>query len=72
MLEALWGGRNPDHRIRREAGCERSRALFAKHGLADLNDEEFEKSLGTLTNLECIELDGDEIWLREWYRKTIS
>lgn len=71
VLEALWGGRNSKHRIRRDQGYQRSLELFTEYAQPAPNEIEYENALDALCELECIELDGDEIWLRARYKKAI-
>jgi len=68
ILYSLWTHRNDKDRISEDNGFLKTSLLTEKHGMPPIKREAFDQAVNTLSSLDCIELEGGIIWLREWVR----
>jgi hypothetical protein len=66
FLYSLWLHRNDESRISEDEAFSKTESLIKNHGLPLIKRETFDQAINKLRSLECIELDGGVIWLREW------
>lgn len=71
VLEAMWRGKNNKHRIEKSVALELSNRNLSGYELEPLDESAFEKALNRLSDLECIEIEAEEVWLREWVKRSI-
>jgi len=71
VLEAMWGGKDGRHRIKKPLALEVSNRKLSEYGLERIDENVFEKALNSLSDLECIEIESEEVWLREWVKRSI-
>jgi hypothetical protein len=65
---ALWKNRNSEKRISEEDGFDRTNALRTTYSLPPLTLVQFRSVVDRLVQIDCIEIEGGVIWLREWIR----
>ena len=71
VLEAMWGGKDPKHRIRKGLALELSIQKLSDYSLESIDETAFDRALDRLAELECIEIESEEVWLREWVKRSI-
>ena len=69
---ALWEHRNEKNKISEQDGFVRTNEVRDRYALPPLTANQYASAVNRLVSLECIELEGGIIWLREWVRKKYS
>jgi hypothetical protein len=65
---ALWKFRNDARKIGEAEGYERTNEVRREVGLVELSKADYSAAINRLTRMECIDMTGGLIWLREWVR----
>ncbi len=68
VVYSLWINRNEENKISEEDAFLKTETLAKTHGLPAIKKEEFTRIINKLLSLECVEIEGGVIWLREWVR----
>lgn len=66
---ALWENCNHQHRITLEDGFDCFKTLYTNIEKSECTWEQYLKIINDLEKIDSIELDENEIWLREWVSK---
>lgn len=69
VIEALWSNGAGKRTIESEDGYRMTNELRVRRSAVPLSRAEFEAAIDVLTSMQCVEVTGDKIWLREWVRK---
>ena len=69
IIETLWLGGARKTKVGADDAYLAVTDARAAAGLDPLARPAFERGLERLASMKCIELTGDEIWLREWVRR---
>lgn len=69
VVVALWGNCNQQQRITLEKGFECFRSLYENIETSNCTWEQYIKLISDLEKIGSLELDSNEIWLREWVSK---
>ena len=69
-LFAMWTRKDDEQRTTRASAIEALNELLTVFKLPSVDAAEFAVIERDLIHLQCIELDGDRIWLRQWIKTT--
>ena len=69
-IYALWMNRNKERRITEEIGFQKTNSTLHELKLKELSKSEYTKIINDLLDMDCIEIEGGIIWLREWVKIT--
>ena len=67
---AMWKNKDESQRIKKEKAFECVNSQLLGYKYPNMTLVEFDNIINDLKAMECIEIDGDEIWLREWVKST--
>jgi len=70
VISAMWKNRNEKQRIQKREALDNINEELNEYGHSKMTDKEFDKIIADLKRMQCIEIDGEEIWLREWVKST--
>lgn len=66
VICALWKNKNEDSKIPEDTGFDRTTEACKALARPPLSRQEYDTAINRLLQMECIEMDGGVIWLREW------
>ncbi|MCD7928614.1 MAG: hypothetical protein LUF86_00450 [Clostridiales bacterium] len=66
VIVALWKNCNPDHSISPENGFEVTNKLLNRYGESEITNIKYNHIIDSLEKMQCIELEDNAIWLKEW------
>jgi hypothetical protein len=66
----MWKNRNEKQRIKKGEALDHINQELTEYGHPKMAEKEFYKVITDLQRMQCIEVDGEEIWLREWVKST--
>ena len=69
VIVALWKNCDYYHQITTESGFKASVKLYQQYGEPSISSIKYNHILDSLLDIECIEIEEDVIWLREWISK---
>lgn len=69
VIVALWKNCNTERKIGLEKGYVAVNELLAKYGEPEITETKYNKIIDSLIKIECIEMEENIIWLREWISK---
>lgn len=65
---ALWQNRNSENKINEQDGFAKTNELRATYSLPPLSQAQYAAAINRLVEIDCVELEGGVVWLREWVR----
>ncbi len=68
-IAAMWENRSNKQRIGKSEALTHINDKLTEYGYPEMVEKEFCKIIADLEEMQCIETDGDEIWLREWVKR---
>ena len=69
---ALWEHKNGKNKISEQEGFTKTNEVRGRYELPPLTANQYASAINRLVSIECIELEGGIIWLREWVQKKYS
>lgn len=69
VIVALWENCNAEHKIELDKGYDAVNILLTKYGEEKITEIKYNKIIDSLIRIDCIELEENVIWLREWISK---
>ena len=66
----MWKNRNEKQRIEKREALDHINEEMTEYGNPKMDEKEFDKIVADLKKMQCIEIDGEEIWLKKWVKST--
>jgi hypothetical protein len=71
LLEVMWQKRNQSRRVLKSVASAAVNERLSSTKLSQMSSNEFEVALNKLSALHCIEIETEEVWLREWVKVVV-
>jgi len=69
---ALWQHKNGKNQISEQEGFTKTNEVRGRYELPPLTSNQYASAINRLVSIDCVELEGGIIWLREWVQKKYS
>lgn len=69
VIESLWLDHGRNRRVTSDDAFTAVNGARRVAGLTELARGDFERTIDRLIAMHCVEVENDEIWLREWVRR---
>jgi hypothetical protein len=71
LLEVMWQKRNQKRRVLKSVAIFAVNERLSSTRLNQMSANDFETALNKLSELQCIKIETEEVWLREWVKVVV-